>query len=149
MIMAKMDELFNDMYNYCEENGCWGAWMTAGDWNNCLQKKYGSASFTALVNAGRLEKSKDYKATSYSYHLVPVRAIKEKIEEEEKERQRKNAEWAIKSHDENIARIKANYEEMIKEAEDYLKRNLEWEAEDLEKSKAVLENANNNTELNK
>ena len=134
-----MDELFNDMYNYCVENGCWGTWMTAGDWNNCLQKKYGSASFTALVNAGRLEKSKGYKATSYSYHLVPVGTIKEKIEKEEKERQRKKAEWVIKSHDENIARIKANYEEMIKEAEDYLKQNLEWEAEDLEKSKAVLE----------
>ena len=140
--MAKMDELFNDMYNYCVENGCWGTWMTAGDWNNCLQKKYGSASFTALVSAGLLEREKRYKATSYSYHIIPTGEIKEKIEEAKKEREIKNAEYTIAHYEERLEKHKAFYEELIKEAEKRYQRDLDREAEDLEKAKAVLENAN-------
>ena len=137
--MAKMDELFNDMYNYCVENGCWGTWMTAGDWNNCLQKKYGSASFTALVSAGLLEREKRYRATSYSYHIVPTGEIKEKIEEEEKERQRKNAEYIVAHYEEQLALRKTRYEEAIKQAEEQYQRDLEWEAKRLEVAKEVLE----------
>ena len=140
--MAKMDELFNDMYNYCEENGCWKTWMTAKDWNNCLKKKYGSASFTALVNAGRLEKEKRYKATCYLYHIIPVGEVKEKIEAEKKERERKSAEYTIAHYEEQLAMRKAQYEEAIKEAEEKYQRDLEWEAERLAKAKAVLEDAN-------
>ena len=137
--MAKMDELFNDIYNFCEENGCWGEWMTAGDWNNCLQKKYGSASFTALVNAGRLEKEKRYKATSYSYHIIPTGEIKEKIEAEKKELQRKNAEYIIAHHEERLAMRKARYEEMIKEAEEQYQRDIKYDEEQFERAKKVLE----------
>lgn len=137
--MAKMDELFNDMYNYCVENGCWGEWLTAGMWNDRLEKKYGSASFTALVNAGRLEKEKRYKATSYLYHIVPTGEIKEKIEAEKKELQRKNAEWIIAHHEEHLALRKARYEEMIKEAEEQYQRDIKYDKEQLEKAKKVLE----------
>ena len=77
--MAKMDELFNDMYNYCVENGCWGEWLTAGMWNDRLEKKYGSASFTALVTATLTEREKRYRATSYSYHIVPTCVFKVKF----------------------------------------------------------------------
>ena len=140
--MAKMDELFNDIYNFCEENGCWGEWMTAGDWNNCLQKKYGSASFTALVNAGRLEKEKRYKATSYSYHIIPTGEIKEKIEADKKRREIESAKWDIEHYEERLAQRKARYEEMIKEAEEEYQRDLEWEAEKLAKAKKVLEALN-------
>ena len=140
--MAKMDELFNDMYNYCVENGCWGEWLTAGMWNDRLEKKYGSASFTALVNAGRLEKQKRYNATSYLYHIAPVAEIKEKIDEEEKKQKQKNAEYTIAHYEEQLAMRKAQYEEAIKEAEEKYQQDLEWEAEMLAKAKAVLEDAN-------
>ena len=140
--MAKMDELFNDMYNYCVENGCWGEWMTAGMWNDRLEKKYGSASFTALVNDGRLEKEKRYKATSYLYHIVPVGEVKEKIKAEKKERERKNAEYTIAHYEEQLAMRKAQYEEAIKQAEEQYQHDLEWEAERLAEAKAVLEALN-------
>ena len=136
--MAKMDELFNDMYNYCVENGCWGTWMTAGDWNNCLQKKYGSASFTALVRDERLVREENYKGTAYEYRIVPTEKIKEKIEEEEKERQRKNAEYIIAHYEEQLALRKTRYEEMIKQAEEQYQRDLEWEAKRLEVAKEML-----------
>lgn len=137
--MAKMDELFNEMYVYCEENNCWKTWMTASEWNTSLGTKYGPASFTALVNAGRLEKGKRDKATSYEYHIIPTKTIKEKMEQAQKECERKDAERIIKHYEENIACIKARYEEMIKEAEERLKRDLEFEAEKLAKAKAVLD----------
>lgn len=140
--MAKMDELYNDMYNYCEENGCWKTWMTAKDWNSCLKKKYGSASFTALVNARLLEKEKRYKETSYSYHIIPTGKIKEKIEAAEKERKRENAEYTIAHYEEQLAIYKARYEEAIKKAEEQYQSDLEWEAKKLEEAKKVLEDAN-------
>lgn len=136
--MAKMDELFNEMYAYCEENNCWKTWMTASDWNKSLGTKYGPASFTALVNAGRLEKGKRNKATAYEYHIIPTGTIKEKMAQAQKECEREDAERVIKSYDENIARIKARYEEMIREAEERLKRDLEFEAEKLAKAEAIL-----------
>jgi hypothetical protein len=138
--MAKMDELFNDMYDFCEENGAWKWWATVKEWNGCMDKAYSSASFTALVNAGRLERRKHYKGNAYSYHIVPTDAIKEKMEEDKKRREIEDAERVIKYHDENVARIKARYEEMLKSAEEQYQRDLEWEAERLEKAKARLEN---------
>ena len=137
--MAKMDELFNEMYEFCEENSAWKTWMTAKEWNECVGKEYSSASFTALVNAGRLEKRKGYKATSYEYHIIPTGTIKEKIEADEKRREIENAERVIEYYNENVARIRARYEEMIKQAEEKYKNDLEWEAEKLSKAKMVLE----------
>ena len=140
--MAKMDELFNEIYNFCEENGCWKAWNTVKDWNGCIEKEYGSASFTALVNAGRLEKEKRYGEKAYSYRIVPTNEIKEKIEADKKHREIEDAKWDIEHYEERLAQRKAEYEERIKEAEERYQRDLEWEAEKLAKAKAVLEALN-------
>lgn len=140
--MAKMDELFNDMYDYCEENGAWKIWMTIKEWNGCMDKAYSPASFTALVNTGRLERRKGYKANAYDYHIVPTGKIKEKMEEDKKRREIEDAKRVINYHDENLARIQARYEEMLKDAEEQYQRDLEWEAERLEKAKARLEGVN-------
>ena len=137
--MAKKDELFIEMYDFCMVNDCWGTWMTARQWNECIEASYSSASFTALVNDGRLEKSKGYKATYYSYHIVPTGEIKEKIEEAKKEREIKNAEYTIAHYEERLEKHKAFYEELIKEAEKRYQRDLEWEAKRLEVAKEVLE----------
>ena len=137
--MAKKDELFNDMYNFCEENGCWEEWMTAGAWNNCLHKKYGSASFTALVKDGRLVREENYKGTSYEYRIVPTEKIKEKIEEGKKNGKRKIAEHIIAHYEEHLAKRKAEYEERIKQAEEQYQHDLEWEAKMLADAKKVLE----------
>lgn len=144
--MAKMDELFNDMYDFCEENSAWKTWMTAKEWSGCIGKEYGPASFTALVNTGRLEKRKGYKATSYEYHIVPTETIKEKIEAEAKRREIESAEYTIAHYEEQLAMRKARYEEMIKQAEEQYQRDLEWEAEKLAKAKAVLEGVVNEAE---
>ena len=61
------------------------------------------------------------------------------IEEEEKERQRKNAEYIIAHYEEQVAMRKTRYEEMIKQAEEQYQRDLEWEAKRLEVAKEMLE----------
>lgn len=137
--MAKMDELYNDIYTYCEENGCWKTWMNAKDWNECIEGNYGSASFTALVNGGKMEKRKGYKATSYEYHIIPTGTIKAKIEEEEKRKKIENAEWTIAHYEERLDLYKIRYEEMIKQAEEQYQRNLAFEKEKLEDAKKVLQ----------
>lgn len=138
--MARTDELYNDLYKYCEENNCWKVWHTANDWNAELENNYGVACFTALVNAGKLEKDKRYGDKSYSYRIVPTGAIKEMMEQEKRKKEIKSAELIIKNHDETVARIKANYEEAIRQAEEQLKYNLACAQEQLEKAKALLNN---------
>lgn len=145
--MARTDELYNAIYNYCEENKCWKAWMTAKDWNACLGENYGVACFTALVNAGKIEKDKRYGDKSYSYRIVPTGAVKEMMEEEKRKKEIKSAEWTIKNHDETVARIKARYEEAIRQAEEairqaeeQLKYNLAYAQKQLEEAKALLDN---------
>lgn len=136
--MARMDDLYNDIYTYCEENECWLAWNTITEWNVVLDNNYGSACFTALVNAGKLERDKRYGERAYSYRLVPTGKIKESMKAQKEARERKDAEWVIAHYDERIAMWKANYEEMIKEAEEQYQRVLAREAENLAKAKAVL-----------
>jgi hypothetical protein len=138
--MAKMDELFNDMYDYCENSVCWwDYWMTAKEWNESLGKNYTGASFTALVNWGKLERRQARNNTkAYEYRIAPVGKMKEKFEEDKRRSEIKDAERIIKYHDENVARIKARYEEMIKQAEEQFKRYMDFEAEKMEKAKAIL-----------
>lgn len=138
--MAKMDELFNEMCDYCEERGAWEYWLTAKEWNESLGKNYTGASFTALVNWGKLERRQPVynKKATYEYRIVPIGKIKEKIEEEKRRYEIKDAERIVNNHDEKIALIKERYEKMIKEAEEYLKRNLDFEMEQWEKAKAFL-----------
>jgi hypothetical protein len=138
--MSKMDELYSKMSNFCDENGCWKTWMTVKDWNECISGEYSSASYTALVNAGRLERRKKYKATSYEYHIIPTEKIKERLDEEKKRSDIERAEWIVAHYEEQIALRRAQYEEMIKQAEEQLARDLEWEAKKLADAKAVLEN---------
>lgn len=136
--MARMDELYNDIYTHCEENECWKVLYTITEWNEILGNNYGVPSFTALVNAGKLEKEKRYGERAYSYRIVPTGRIKEIMEAQKEARKRKDAEWVIAHYEEQLALRKANYEEMIKEAEEKYQRDIEWEAEKLEKAKAVL-----------
>lgn len=137
--MARMDELYNDIYTYCEENECWRALNTITEWNEVLGNNYGVPSYTALVNAGKLEKEQRYGEKAYSYRIVPTDRIKELMEAQKEAQKRKDAERVIAHYDEQLALRKARYEEMIKEAEEQYQRDLEWEAEKLEKAKAVLE----------
>ena len=137
--MAKMDELYNDIYAYCEENVCWRAWNSMAGWNGCLDKKYGSAAFTALVDAGKLEREKRYKERAYRYRIVPTGKIKELMDAEKTRREKESAEYTIAHYEEAIARRKARYEEAIKQAEEQYQKELEWETENLEKAKTFLQ----------
>lgn len=137
--MARMDDLYNDIYTYCEENECWKALNTITEWNEILGNNYGVPSFTALVNAGKLEKEKRYGEKAYSYRIVPTGRIKELMEAQKVAKEREHAEWVIAHYDEQMAMWKARYEETIKQAEEKYQRDIEWEAEKLEKAKAILE----------
>lgn len=137
--MARMDELYNDIYTYCEENECWRALNTITEWNEVLGNNYGVPSYTALVNAGKLEKEQRYGEKAYSYRIVPTDRIKELMEAQKVAREREHAEWVIAHYEEQLALRKARYEEMIKEAEEKYQRDLAFEEEKLEKAKAVLE----------
>ena len=137
--MARMDELYNDIYTYCEENECWLAWNTITEWNVVLDNNYGVPSYTALVNAGKLVKEQRYGEKAYSYRLVPTGKIKELMEAQKVARERKDAEWVIAHYEEQMAMRKARYEERIKEAEEQYQRDLAFEEEKLAKAKAVLE----------
>lgn len=136
--MARMDELYNDIYTYCEENECWKALNTVTEWNDILGNNYGVPSFTALVNAGKLEKEQRYGERAYSYRIVPTGKIKEIMEAQKEAQEREKAEWVIAHYDEQMALWKARYEEKIKDAEEKYQRDIEWEAEKLEKAKAIL-----------
>lgn len=137
--MAKMNELYNDIYTYCDENQCWNEWNSASEWNGILGKNYGVPAFTALVNAGLLERAKGYRAKVYEYRVVPTNEVKAKLEAIKIESEKENAKYVVSHYEEAVARRKARYEEMIREAERQLNEGLEWEAEKLEKAKAVLE----------
>lgn len=136
--MARMDELYNDIYTHCEENECWNVLYTITEWNEILGNNYGVPSYTALVNAGKLEKEKRYGEKAYSYRIVPTGRIKELMEAQKVAKERENAEWVIAHYDEQMAMWKARYEEKIKDAEEKYQRDIEWEAEKLAKAKAVL-----------
>ena len=137
--MAKMDELYNEIYDLCVECGRVFRPMTAKEWNSHLNNTYGSGAFTALVNAGKMTKEKGYKNSDpYYYTFIPTGRLAEEMEQTKKNREREDAERVINYHEENVARYQARYEEMIKQAEEQLKRDLEWEAERMEKAKAVL-----------
>ena len=136
--MARMDELYNDIYTYCEENGCWRALNTITEWNEILDNNYGVPSYTALVNAGRLEKEKRYGEKAYSYRIVPTGRIKELMEAQKVAKEKENAEWVIAHHEEQLALLKACYEKVIKQAEEQYQSDIEWEAEKLAKAKVVL-----------
>jgi hypothetical protein len=136
--MARMDELYNDIYTYCEENECWKALNTITEWNKILNNNYGVPSYTALVNAGKLAKEQRYGEKVLSYRIVPTGRIKELMEAQKVAKERENAEWVIVHYDEQMAMWKARYEEMIKQAEEKYQRDIEWEAEKLAKAKAIL-----------
>jgi hypothetical protein len=139
MIMAMMDELFNEMREYCEKNTYWDYWMTAKEWNERLGKNYTGASFTALVNWGKLERCQSRSnRKAYEYRIVPFGEIKKRKEEQEAKIQREYAERVIATHEERLAEAKARYEEAIKEAEKRLARDLEWAEERLTEAKAIL-----------
>lgn len=136
--MAKMDELYNDINKYCNENNGWRHWFSASDWNANLEKNYGVACFTALVNAGKMEKCKGFGEKTFSYRLTPTGKVKEMIEEEQRQRQIENAKWTVEHYEQRVARIRENYEENIRLAEEAFRKQLEWEEENLENAKSLL-----------
>ena len=136
--MARMDELYSDIYAHCEENQCWQVWYSAKEWNEILNKNYGIPSFTALVDANKLERVKGHRAKSFEYRIIPTGRIKELMEDNKKRKEKQNAEYTISHYEEAIARRKAIYEEKIREAEEQYKRDLEWEEERLLAAKSIL-----------
>lgn len=136
--MAKMDELYNEMYDYCEENNCWKQLYTAREWNECLQRNYGSASFTALARLGKIERFEGYKNHPSQYRIVPTGEIKKKMAEAKVQQEREYAEWVVNRYDDVIRRANASYEEAIRSAEEKLACDIAWETERLEKAKALL-----------
>ena len=137
--MAMMDELFDGMCKYCEKNTYWDYWLTAKEWNDILGKSYSGASFTALVNWGKLERRQaPSNKKAYEYRIIPYGKIKELKEEQEAKIQREYAERIIANHEERLAEAQARYEEAIKEAEKRLARDLEWAEERLAEAKAIL-----------
>lgn len=142
--MARMDELYDDIYAYCEEHECWSYLKTITEWNKVLNNIYGVPSFTALVNAGKLEKEQRYGERAYSYRIAPTGRAKELVEAQKAAEERKNAEWLIAHYEGVLARHKAHYEQNIKQIEEQYQRNLEREAERLEKAKKLLEDVDYN-----
>ena len=136
--MARMDELYNDIYSYCEKNECWKVSNSITEWNEILGNNYGVPSYTALVNAGKLEKEKGYGERAYSYRIVPTGKIKEIMEAQKAAKEKEHAEWIIAHYEGQLVLHKARYEEKIKEAEEKYQCDIEWEAEKLAKAKAVL-----------
>lgn len=136
--MSKMDELYNGLYDFCNENHCWNAWNTAKEWNADLGVDYGPACYTALVKAEKIKRRTRFGSKTYEYKIVPTGTIKEAMEQAQRQREKDSAEYTINHYDESIARVRARYEEMIKQAEEQLARDLEWEAEKLEKAKTAL-----------
>lgn len=132
------NELYKAIKAYCEENHCWGEYNTAKEWNEYLGTSYGAGTFTALVSAGLLVRTKGYKEKSYSYALAPTAEMLQKRAEEERQSKISLAKYRVEHHDEEVAEIKERYEEMIREAEEWLKRNLEWEAEKLAEAQELL-----------
>jgi hypothetical protein len=113
--------------------------MTAKEWNERLSKNYAGASFTALVNWGKLERREvPFKKKAYEYRIVPFGEIKKRKEEQEAKIQREYAERVIANHEKRLAEAKACYEGMIKEAERVLARDLKWAEERLAEAKAIL-----------
>ncbi len=137
--MARMDELYNDIYTYCEENDYWEALFTITEWNEELKNNYGTPSYTALFHMGKLSREKRYGERAFSYRLVPTGKVKERIDEKKAQRERERAEYIIRHYDEQLALRKARYEERIKEAEEQYQCDLEWEAEKLAKAKELLD----------
>ena len=133
------NELYKAIVKYCEENQCWGICETAKEWNNILNTFYSPATFTALVNTGRLVKSKGYREKSYSYGLAETAEMREKRLEAEREREIKHAHWIIEHYEESVAKRKAKYEETIKQAEKWLQEELNFEDERLAKALLGIE----------
>lgn len=136
--MARMDDLYNDISKYCEENDYWEALFTITEWNEELKNNYGTPSYTALFHMGKLSREKRYGERAFSYRLVPTGKAKERMDEQKAQRERERAEYVIRHYDEQLALRKARYEEMIKEAEEQYQRDLNWEAEKLAQAKMTL-----------
>lgn len=132
------NELYKAIVSYCEENQCWGAYNTAKEWNEILNTTYSPATFTALVNTGRLVKDKRYGEKSYSYTLAETAEMREKRLEAEREGDIKHAHWVIEHYEESVAKRKAKYEETIANAEKWLKEELKFEDERLAEAKTLL-----------
>lgn len=132
--MSKANELFKLIYDYCVEyEKCIAD--TANGWNSTFGSTFGSATFTALVNQGRLERYKYHNKNPYTYRIIPVGKLKE-LEKQEK---RKKAEDVINSHADRIELIQKRYERQIREAEEWLESEMAREEEKLETAKKVIE----------
>lgn len=136
--MARKDDLYNEIYNYCEENACWSNWNTAQEWNEVLGSNYGIPSFTALVDTNKLERGKGARARAYEYRLIPDEHAKELMDAYQKEQKRKNAEYTIAHYEESLSLCEERYKEMIKQAEEQYKRDIAFQKEKFDAAQAVM-----------
>lgn len=136
--MARKDDLYNEIYNYCEENACWTCWNTAQEWNEMLGSNYGIPSFTALVDTNKLERGKGARARAYEYRLIPDEHAKELMDAHKKEQERKNAEYIITHYEDSLSLCKERYEALIKQAEEQYERDTAFQKEKLAKAEAVM-----------
>jgi predicted DNA-binding protein YlxM (UPF0122 family) len=142
--MAKMDELYNDIYEYCEKNDCWTTYNSISGWNEVLGASYAPASFTALVNHGKLDRFKDNiyynnKNQPYKYQLAPIGKVKEKIEKAELEDKIRRANNFIERYEEKIKFWKDSYGKQIAELESKLETKLLDLKDDYEEAKALID----------
>ena len=136
--MSMANELYKAMADYCIKNKWWCSY-TAKEWNEVLGTNYASATFTALVNSRRIERDKGYRATAYSYQVIPFGEYKEEMERQEAEREREWAEGVIANYDNRIAEIEAEFEEEFKELEKRKKERIKWVNLALENAKKKIE----------
>jgi hypothetical protein len=136
--MSMANELYKAMADYCVKNKWWCSY-TAKDWNEVLGTNYASATFTALVNSGRVERDKGYRGKVYTYQVIPFGEHKEEMKRQEEKERKEWAERVIANYDNRIAEIEAEFEEEFKELEERKKERIGWANLALKNAKEIIE----------
>lgn len=138
--MANKDKLYDLMYAYCKEHNLWEESHTAKSWNEFLNTTFAPATFTALVNDGKINRydcSWNGKGAKV-YLVVPVGEDKKAMEALAKEKEKEWAKNVIANYDKDLKRITKEYETAISYAETLYNSNLKDLNSWLEKAKVIL-----------
>lgn len=137
--MANKDKLYNLMYAYCKEHNLWDKSYSIKSWNEFLNTTFAPATFTALVNDGKINRYDSWNGKGAKVYLVvPVGEDKKAIEALAVEKEKEWAENVIADYDKDLKRITKEYETAISNAETLYTTHLEWLNKSLEKAKAIL-----------
>lgn len=134
------DLLYKAIKDFCDENHCWLTKNTAREWNRLLNTNYSGATFTALVNAGLLDRGKYYEEKSYRYFLPQSPEVIAKRKQSQKQVEIDLAEYYVENYEKRLAKIEADYQRAIAIAEENRKKCLDDENERYRKGKELLEN---------